>query len=257
MINININKNSNQSGRKEHMECSADTKLFFDDVYKSGTRGKKQQVDVLQYGRSMIEMLGVLAIVGVLSVGGISGYSKAMDMFKANKMKEQVNQIFYNAINMMDEFERSYQHTQTRVPIADIFEALNIIPDKMVKVSSNSLKDVYGNIFSISCGLATWNDRVTGEYHENYECPLWISLYNSASGQNKKIDVCTNIMEVAREYHSDITSVQNREYNDPNDATYYDATRLNLKTATPITINQFCTACAQDANCSIYVFFRS
>ena len=31
-----------------------------------------------QSGRSMIEMLGVLAIIGVLSVGGISGYSKAM-----------------------------------------------------------------------------------------------------------------------------------------------------------------------------------
>ena len=32
-----------------------------------------------QSGRSMVEMLGVLAIIGVLSVGGISGYSKAMD----------------------------------------------------------------------------------------------------------------------------------------------------------------------------------
>ena len=31
-----------------------------------------------QNGRSMIEMLGVLAIIGVLSVGGIAGYSKAM-----------------------------------------------------------------------------------------------------------------------------------------------------------------------------------
>ncbi|MBS6473139.1 MAG: hypothetical protein KH347_02690 [Acetobacter sp.] len=29
-------------------------------------------------GRSMIEMLGVLAIIGVLSVGGIAGYSQAM-----------------------------------------------------------------------------------------------------------------------------------------------------------------------------------
>ncbi len=27
-----------------------------------------------QSGRSMVEMLGVLAIIGVLSVGGISGY---------------------------------------------------------------------------------------------------------------------------------------------------------------------------------------
>ena len=30
-------------------------------------------------GRSMIEMLGVLAIIAVLSVGGIAGYSKAME----------------------------------------------------------------------------------------------------------------------------------------------------------------------------------
>ncbi len=32
-----------------------------------------------QHGRSMIEMLGVLAIIAVLSVGGIAGYSKAME----------------------------------------------------------------------------------------------------------------------------------------------------------------------------------
>ncbi|MBR2136742.1 MAG: prepilin-type N-terminal cleavage/methylation domain-containing protein [Alphaproteobacteria bacterium] len=34
-----------------------------------------------QSGRSMIEMLGVLAIIGVLSVGGIAGYSKAKASF--------------------------------------------------------------------------------------------------------------------------------------------------------------------------------
>ena len=38
-----------------------------------------------QAGRSMIEMLGVLAIIGVLSVGGIAGYSKAMMQYKINK----------------------------------------------------------------------------------------------------------------------------------------------------------------------------
>ena len=36
-------------------------------------------------GRSMVEMLGVLAIVGVLSVGGISAYSKAVEKHKANE----------------------------------------------------------------------------------------------------------------------------------------------------------------------------
>lgn len=37
-----------------------------------------------QYGRSMIEMLGVLAIIAVLSVGGIAGYSKAMMKWRSN-----------------------------------------------------------------------------------------------------------------------------------------------------------------------------
>ena len=93
---ININLISNQSERKEHMECSADTKLFFDDVYTNSTRTKKAQVEMAQCGISMIEMLGVLAIVGVLSVGGIAGYSKAMMKFKINKIAEQVSQIATN-----------------------------------------------------------------------------------------------------------------------------------------------------------------
>ena len=35
-------------------------------------------------GRSMVEMLGVLAVIGVLSVGGISGYTLAMNKHRAN-----------------------------------------------------------------------------------------------------------------------------------------------------------------------------
>ena len=41
-------------------------------------------------GRSMIEMLGVLAIVGVLSIGGIIEYKRAME-------KNQVNVLMFSA----------------------------------------------------------------------------------------------------------------------------------------------------------------
>ena len=47
-------------------------------------------------GRSMIEMLGVLAIIGVLSVGGIAGYSKAMSKYRVNKTVDQVSRIIAN-----------------------------------------------------------------------------------------------------------------------------------------------------------------
>ncbi len=45
----------------------------------------------------MIEMLGVLAIIGVLSVGGIAGYSKAMTQFKVNKIIAETNQLIADA----------------------------------------------------------------------------------------------------------------------------------------------------------------
>ena len=47
-------------------------------------------------GRSMIEMLGVLAIIGVLSVGGIAGYSKAMSKYRVNKTVDQISHIAAN-----------------------------------------------------------------------------------------------------------------------------------------------------------------
>ena len=40
----------------------------------------------IESGRSMIEMLGVLAIIGVLSIGGLAAYSAAMDRHQANEL---------------------------------------------------------------------------------------------------------------------------------------------------------------------------
>ena len=44
-----------------------------------------------QSGRSMVEMLGVLAIIGVLSVGGIAGYTLAMRRHRANGVADVVS----------------------------------------------------------------------------------------------------------------------------------------------------------------------
>ena len=42
-------------------------------------------------GRSMVEMLGVLAIIGVLSIGGIAGYTLSMNRFRANAIVDAAN----------------------------------------------------------------------------------------------------------------------------------------------------------------------
>lgn len=44
-------------------------------------------------GRSMIEMLGVLAIIGVLSVGGLLGYTQAMRKHKVNEATQAISMM--------------------------------------------------------------------------------------------------------------------------------------------------------------------
>ena len=48
----------------------------------------------------MVEMLGVLAIIGVLSIGGIAGYTLSMRRYRANQVLDAVNKyslIVYGA----------------------------------------------------------------------------------------------------------------------------------------------------------------
>ena len=53
----------------------------------------------LESGRSMVEMLGVLAIIGVLSVGGIAGYSLSMRRHRANQIIDGASKFALVAYN--------------------------------------------------------------------------------------------------------------------------------------------------------------
>ena len=48
-----------------------------------------------QFGRSMVEMLGVLAIIGVLSIGGLLGYRRAVNNQQANQILDDVNRFAF------------------------------------------------------------------------------------------------------------------------------------------------------------------
>ena len=74
-----------------------------------------------QFGRSMIEMLGVLAIIAVLSVGGIAGYSKAMDKFKMNKAVSDYSYMLVGLLEHMDSLKELSKGTR-KIMLADFFE---------------------------------------------------------------------------------------------------------------------------------------
>ena len=79
-------------------------------------------------GRSMVEMLGVLAIIGVLSVGAMSGYAKAMLKYKLNKQAESMNMLFVNAFQILRELDNT-SSSNSPVHFAEIMYKLNLVPD--------------------------------------------------------------------------------------------------------------------------------
>ena len=94
---------------------------------------------VNEQGRSMIEMLGVLAIVGVLSVGGIAGYSKAMNKFKTNKVIDQINMISTN-IRTLYSSQRNYNGLNNNIAITT-----GIIPAEMyASISGSTITNAFG-----------------------------------------------------------------------------------------------------------------
>ncbi len=97
-----------------------------------------------QSGRSMIEMLGVLAIIAVLTVGGIAGYSKAMEKFKLNKWKEDFAML---TVNLKTDFinSRSYSSITER-NLVNFFKEINVVPQGMF---SSDNKDILGNSINI------------------------------------------------------------------------------------------------------------
>ncbi len=60
-----------------------------------GMRGlsgeRTRRVRLPEYGRSMVEMLGVLAVIGMLSITAIWGYRYAMTMYRANETVHEIN----------------------------------------------------------------------------------------------------------------------------------------------------------------------
>lgn len=56
-----------------------------------------------QSGRSMVEMLGVLAIIGVLSVGGIAGYRQAMLQKNLNDIAQGVSLALIEAETYLEQ----------------------------------------------------------------------------------------------------------------------------------------------------------
>ena len=209
---------------------------------------EKKQADVPFFGRSMVEMLGVLAIIGVLSVGAISGYSKAMMKYKMNKQAEQLSTILNNALIYAGEFKSDTFHG-----LNSSFLKLGIFPKEMIRGSENNpqIYDALGN----KIGTAF---HVSGTSY-------WYSLQIQMEDSNYSVESCRNAVTAIKENSADlwqitVTKISGGDY-DYSQRIFgdkYCSGRISIciRDLKLTDIDEFCKSCeSDDDSCILTVFF--
>ena len=133
--------------------CQAIFKLIrkeVEDALIFACRQKRHDIKT-QSGRLMIEMLGVLAIVGVLSIGGIAGYSKAMGRYRVNETINQISHIVQNTRDLFKNqpnFYGALSYENGGNAYMSNAESPNRVLDSKAKIFPTSIvRNEYKNLF--------------------------------------------------------------------------------------------------------------
>ncbi len=189
-----------------------------------------------QKGRSMVEMLGVLAIIGVLSAGGLAGYSKAMYQHRLNKQAEQIGYILDNSAVL---------HSQgidlSAVPYyaKNFFNSLGVIPKEMVKDNSAFVYDSFQNQVLL---------------YRNRSCET-CAYYFGLRVQIKKdaYDICVNLYKQAVPRADFLLETLFVKYNENVSGQHTNyVTRNALKTLTINRMQELCSVCDDASTCHFF-----
>mgnify|MGYP004682689173 FL=1 len=206
-------------------------------------------------GRSMIEMLGVLAIIGVLSVGGIAGYSKAMEKWKINKTIEEYSMLITGLIEYKDNFIKNTP-TETDVYLPDFIQAANLVPETWKKGGSSYMYDTLGNRVNI---YFSNTENISGT---RYVFDIWFA--QSASSNNSlAYNLCRAFyQDVGIAMSSNVLAiiVQRGKHFAYGDTLCHEGTdekgnpRHCLRDMKLSEISDICKTC-QTTNCAVYLVF--
>lgn len=210
----------------------------------------------LEIGRSMIEMLGILAIIAVLSVGGITGYSKAMEKFKVNKLVYDFNMLIINMLEHEDSFLKIGGNGENL--LAETLYALNMLPNNWKKLNSQYIEDSLGNwlyIYNrnnnsedrngivIDYNLGGMSSNEQGNYvSNNFSSKLCLELFNTV------IIPLHNVFKRGRMF-------PNESYIYYGDAYCDGATKPCLKDLPLSVVKEWCNSCSGIERCNITVNF--
>jgi len=184
----------------------------------------------------MVEMLGVLAIIGVLSVGAIAGYSKAMFKYRLNKQSDQIALI----MNMINRYRYELMFSEKIVQLVPYFKKLGEIPEDMfIPDNDTRIQDVFKNQLNIytSAPAADGLDKTAIYYYLDFT-------------DSTSIDVCLNLFNAVKETQGDLAYITIGKYSADESITFNGftgdkyckkTTKDCLKNATLEDIHQWCS----------------
>ena len=156
-----------------------------------------------QSGRSMIEMLGVLAIIAVLTVGGIAGYSKAMLMWRSNIQRQMLTEVITAAIKMKSQLDAK---TKKWEDITPTLEAMGDIPEG-VTYKDGYLYDKSGIRFRMYYGFQPWTNS-DGTKDGETRCSVWFEyIQNGAKFVPEVQEFCRNLALACQQDANDVISI--------------------------------------------------
>ena len=223
-----------------------------------GTRARKSLVGdhyTQAQGRSMVEMLGVLAIIGVLSVGAIAGYSKAMFKYKLNKHMESFNILLNEAIKLLPELQRTYgKNTNDSYSLGSFFHKANLLPDGMTYNQQDaSIYDIFKNKTDITYSRTT---AISNSGNISHPTIYYMNIYMNRSGtkiSNLDNEICRNVFLACKENAENIDSVEMRSLKtDSYVAPLLSGNRLH--NATLKQIDDVCSSCDSEIGCQIILY---
>ena len=183
-----------ENGRNERPKNGAGAQPCLSDVYKNSTRARRRQADGPFSGRSMVEMLGVLAIIGVLSVGAIAGYSKAMLKYKLNKQAEQLNTIFNTAALYAGKITIDNTITNN---ITSTFISLGAVPKEMIRPDTKSyVYDVFGLRVAFYVTGSQNTTVLAGKPQRN---AMMAEVYLNPGEDDLNVEICRNVVKTGKE----------------------------------------------------------
>ncbi len=199
-------------------------------------------------GRSMIEMLGVLAIIGVLSVGGIAGYSKAMMKYRINKTIEQITLIAGNVRTFFAP-QRSYDSASNFT----VLKKAKIVPNEMWTTFS----DEGGSWEGIEIALGTELGLLSDQKSTSSNTPDAFVFSIDGIPQEACIEIATMDWQ-ANSGNSIINITVNANTSQEALSQLTDSCTTNARVTCaqdlPMSIDKAATACSREDN-SIYIKF--